>query len=49
MIDKRLERALEWCRENNIESSRLKKFNREQKKKRSEKKKGKLSSKKAEK
>ena len=33
MIDKRLESALAWCRKNNIESIRLKKFNRESKRK----------------
>jgi hypothetical protein len=33
MINERLESALAWCKKNNIESIRLKKFNRESKKK----------------
>ena len=32
MINERLEAALEWCKENKIDSTRLKKFNRESKK-----------------
>ena len=32
MKKERLESALEWCRRNNVESNRLKKFNRESKK-----------------
>ena len=32
MVNERLESALAWCRKNNIESIRLKKFNRESKK-----------------
>lgn len=35
--NERLESALIWCKKNNIESTRLKKFNRESKKKRSKK------------
>ena len=38
MVNERLELALEWCKKNKIESTRLKKFNRESKKKRSKKK-----------
>ena len=38
MVNERLESALAWCKKNNIESTRLKKFNRESKKKRLEKK-----------
>ncbi len=49
MIDKRLESALAWCRKNNIESIRLKKFNRESKRKRFKEKRGKFLSKKAKK
>jgi len=33
MINERLESALAWCKKNNIESIRFKKFNRESKKK----------------
>ncbi|GAH64824.1 unnamed protein product [marine sediment metagenome] len=33
MINERLESALAWCKKNNLESIRLKKFNRESKKK----------------
>jgi CRISPR/Cas system-associated protein Csx1 len=33
MRNERLELALAWCKKNNIESIRLKKFNRESKKK----------------
>ena len=33
MIDERLESALAWCKKNNLDPSRLKKFNRERKKK----------------
>ncbi len=51
MIDKRLESALAWCRKNNIESIRLKKFNRESKReeKQSKKKRRKFLTEKAEK
>ena len=38
MINERLETALAWCRKNKINSTRLKKFNREAKKKQSKKK-----------
>ncbi|MBA7545304.1 hypothetical protein ES705_37670 [subsurface metagenome] len=38
MVNERLESALAWCKKNDIESTRLKKFNRESKKKRLEKK-----------
>lgn len=48
MVNERLESALAWYKKNNIGSIRLKKFNREQKKKRFKKKRGKLLSKKAE-
>ena len=34
MVNERLDRALAWCKKNNVESTRLKKFNREYKKKR---------------
>jgi len=34
MIDKRLERALKWCRKNRLKTDRLDKFDRGQKKKR---------------
>ena len=37
MVDERLESALAWCKKNNLDPSRLKKFNRESKKKQSEK------------
>ena len=37
MTDKRLERALKWCRENRLKTDRLDLFNREQKSKRSKK------------
>ena len=33
MRNEKLESALAWCKKNNIESTRLKKFNRESKKK----------------
>jgi len=33
MINERLKLALAWCKKNNLESIRLKKFNRESKKK----------------
>ena len=33
MVDERLEAALAWCEKNKLESSRLKKFNRESKRK----------------
>jgi len=49
MRNERLESALAWCKENNIESGRLKKFNRQQKKKRLKKRRGKFLTKKAEK
>ena len=38
MRNERLENALAWCKKNNLDSTRLKKFNRESKKKRLEKK-----------
>jgi len=38
MINERLENAFEWCKKNNLDSTRLKKFNRESKKKQSKKK-----------
>ena len=47
MKNERLESALAWCRKNNIESFRLKKFSREYKKKRFKKKRRKFSTKKA--
>ncbi|MBA7534402.1 hypothetical protein ES705_26648 [subsurface metagenome] len=49
MRDERLESALAWCKKNNIKSNRLKKFNRESKRKRFKEKRGKLLSKKAKK
>ncbi len=33
MINERLESAFDWCKKNNLDSARLKKFNRESKKK----------------
>lgn len=39
MMNKRLESALAWCKKNDLELIRLKKFNRESKKRRSKKKK----------
>ena len=38
MLNERLDRALAWCKKNNIETIRLKKFNRESKRKQSKKK-----------
>jgi len=35
MVNERLESALDWCKKNNIKSNRLKKFDRESKKKQS--------------
>ncbi len=49
MRDEKLESALEWCRRNNIESIRLKKFNQESKRKRFKEKRGKFLSKKTKK
>jgi len=49
MVNERLESALAWCRKNNIESIRLKKFNRESKRKRFKEKRGKFLIKKAKK
>ena len=39
MVNERLESALAWCKKNNIESIRLKKFNWESKKRQAKKKK----------
>jgi len=47
MVNEKLESALAWCRKNNIESIRLKKFNRESKKKQSKKKRRKFLTEKA--
>lgn len=33
MVNERLEEALAWCKKNDLETTRLKKFNRESKKK----------------
>ena len=49
MINERLERALDFCKKNDLDPTRLKIFNREFKKKRFKKKKGKFFLKKAEK
>jgi len=49
MINERLENALAWCKKNNLDSTRLKKFNRESKKKRFKKKLHKFLTEKAEK
>jgi len=43
MENERLESALDWCKKNNLDLTRLKKFNREAKKKRSKAKRHKLS------
>lgn len=48
MVNERLDRALAWCKKNNIKSFRLKKFNRENKKKQFKKKMRKFLSEKAE-
>jgi hypothetical protein len=48
MRNERLDRALAWCKKNNIKSFRLKKFNREYKKKRFKKKRRKFLGEKAE-
>lgn len=34
MVNERLESALAWCEKNSIDSTRLKKFNRDQKRRR---------------
>ena len=39
MENERLEKALAWCKKNNLDPIRLKKFNRESKKKKQSKKK----------
>lgn len=49
MKNERLESALKWCRKNNLDSIRLKKFNRDQKKKRFNKKRSKSLTEKAKK
>jgi len=47
MVNEKLESALAWCKKNNLDPTRLKKFNRESKKKRSKMKRRKLSGEKA--
>ena len=47
MVNEKLDRALAWCKKNNLDSTRLKKFNWESKKKRSEKKRRKFLTEKA--
>ncbi|MBA7513348.1 hypothetical protein ES705_05380 [subsurface metagenome] len=47
MVNERLESALAWCKKNSIKSFRLKKFNRENKKKQFKKKMRKFLTKKA--
>ena len=47
MVNERLESALAWCKKNNIESIRLKKFNRGSKRKRFKEKRGKFLTEKA--
>ena len=49
MINERLENALTWCKKNKINSTRLKKFNRESQKKQFKKKRRKFLTEKAKK